>query len=142
MAVADAVPDVERNRGGVDLDDVQGAARAARMQGMLMEWSPPGRRGRPGGEDGADAGFDVGVGGFGVGVDDCRHRRCRGSHAIQVSDVVFVVIGPGVAEGKEGGGLTDATRAEAGPGAEMGDEKSKGAPRMAKSASILDQSGW
>ena len=77
---------------------------------------------RPSGEDGADAGFDVGVGGFSVGMNDVGIADVQDADAFQVGHVVFVVIGPGVAEGEERRSLTDAAGAEAGPGAELGAE--------------------
>jgi hypothetical protein len=103
VTVADAVAHVDEIQMRVDLDDMDGptgkGADAGDVDRMIAAED---NRNRPCGQNGADSGLDVGVAGLGVGVDDVGIADVHDPDTLQVGDVVFVVIGPGMAEGKQG----------------------------------------
>ena len=78
-------------------------------------------RHRAGGEDGAHPGLDIGVALHRVGMDDVGIADIDDAHlvSLQIGDVILMVIGAGMAEGKQGRGLADAARAKARAGAEL-----------------------
>ena len=79
-------------------------------------------RQRAGFQDLANAELNIGVALHRVGVHDiCIADIDDGDRATrQIGDVVLVVIGAAMAEGEQGGGLTDRARSEAGAGAPLG----------------------
>jgi hypothetical protein len=71
VAVADAVAHVDEIQVGVDLDDMDRAARKGADAGDVDRMvAAQDDRERPRVQNGADAGFDVGVAFLGVGMDD------------------------------------------------------------------------
>ena len=71
----------------------------------------------------ADGIFDIGVAFFGVGMNDIRIAHIHDSHSAgQIDDIVLMVVGAGMAEGKQGGCFPDTARAEPCSGAVLGAE--------------------
>ena len=121
MAVPHAVADIDEIQMRVDLDDVDRAPGKGADAGDVdrMVAAQHHRHGSRS-QDGADPGLDIRVAGLGVGVDDVGIADVHDPHALQIGHVIFVVIGPGMAEGKQGRGLADAPWPEPRPGAPLG----------------------
>jgi hypothetical protein len=125
VAVAHAVADVDEIQMGVDLHDVDRAAAregadAGDVDRMVAAQVTAGRP-RPGSRARRSRCWR---GSFGVGMDDVGVADVDDADLgrPQVGHVVLVVIGPGVAEGEQGGRLADRPWPEAGSGAELGAE--------------------
>ena len=76
-----------------------------------------------GSQGGTNPGLDIGMGGFGIGMHDVRipHIHDPGARP-EIGDVIFMVIGPGMAKGEKRRGLTDAAWAEPRTRAPLGTE--------------------
>ena len=79
-------------------------------------------------EDAAHGGLDVGVAADRIGMDDVGVAEVHDAHAVEVGDVVLVVVGAGVPEGEQGRGLADGARPEPGAGARLASRGRGGGP--------------
>ena len=93
------------------------------MQGICTLWSPPSTTGNaPGPQDVANTGLDVVMARDGIRMDDIGIADINDGYAIggQVNDIVFMVVGAAMTEGKEGRGLADRAGAKTRGGAVLG----------------------
>jgi hypothetical protein len=124
VAVAHAVALVDEIEMGVHVDDVdrvlvvEGSDAGDVHRVVAAEHHRQGARL----EDLANAELDIVVALVGIGVNHVSVADVDHAHFVdrQVGDVVLEVVGPVVAEGKEGRGLADRARPEARAGAVLG----------------------
>ena len=115
MAPRDPVALVHEVEMGVDLEDVDRALAvegldAGDVDGMVAADDD---RERFRGERLPDGMFDIGVASHGVGMNDVRVAHVDDGHIpTEIDLVILVVIGAGMAEGKERGGLPHGPRPE------------------------------
>jgi len=118
MAKAHAMALIDKIQMGVNLHHMYGSMfaegiDAGNVDGVIAAKHDGQRTCR---ENFSHAQFDVGVTLHCVGVDDVGIADIHHANCLQVSDVILMVIGAGVAEGEKRGGFADGAGPEAGAG--------------------------
>ena len=113
VAVADAMAFIDKIEMRVDLHDMDRTmiCKGAHTGDVDRVVAAKGDGDRTGGKRGTHTGLDIGMACVGVGVDDVgiAHVDDLGAGP-KIGDIIFMVVGPGMAKSEERGGLSNAAR--------------------------------